>query len=66
MGDAVDITDDRLGTVVAGGSLGAEQECRRGEVRQVSRLQLEVDGHDGQGIEQLPLVLVEPLYLHIE
>ena len=65
-GDAVDIPDDRLGTVVAGSGLRAEQERRGGEVGQIASLQLEVDGHDGQGVQKLPLVLVEPLHLHVE
>ena len=65
-GDAVDIPDDRLGTVVAGSGFRAEQERGGGEVGQIACLQLEVDGHDGQGVQKLPLILVEALHLHVE
>ena len=65
-GDTVNIADNRLGTGIARGGLGAEDKCGGLEVLQLAILQPEVNIHNGQGVHQLPLVLVQTLYLHIE
>ena len=62
----VDEVDDPLGHGVARRRLGAEEEgVGLGDGVGVI-LQLLVQGDDMQHVQQLPLVLVEPLHLHVE
>ena len=58
--------DDALGHGVARGGLGAEQERLGREVQAGVILQALVQVDDLQGVQQLALVLVKALYLHIE
>ena len=55
-----------LGPYIAGSRLGAEYKRRGSKVGQTAFLEGIIDVHYTQGIEQLPLVLVHTLYLHIE
>ena len=55
-----------LGPHIAGSCLGAEYKRRGSKVGQAAVLDRIIDVHYTQGIEQLPLVLVHTLYLHIE
>ncbi len=58
--------DDGLRPVIPGSSLGTEDERRGRKVLQRAILQLIVDRQNGQGVHQLPLVFVQPLYLHVK
>ena len=64
--DAVDIADNGLGTGIAGCGFCTEQVYGGLEVGQLSVFQAEVDVHDGQSVQQLTLVFVKALNLHIE
>ena len=66
LGDPVDIADDGLGPGVAGGGLGTEDEHGGMEIGQFAVLQAEIDIHNGQGVHQLTLVLMEPLDLNVK
>ena len=66
MGQGVDHLDDPLGHGVARGGLGAEEEQvgRHLHVGVVPELLVEMD--DVHHVQQLALVLVEALHLHVE
>ena len=66
VGQRVDEVDDALGHGVARGGLGAEQEGLGREVQAGIILQALVQVDDLQDVQQLALVLVQALYLHIE
>ena len=55
-----------LGPHIAGSCLGAKYKRCGSKVGQAAVLDRIIDVHYTQGIEQLPLVLVHTLYLHIE
>ncbi len=62
----VDQVDDPLGHSISRRSLGTKQEgVRPGDAVGVI-LQLLIKGDDMQHVQQLPLIFVEPLDLHIE
>ena len=65
-GDLVDEADDRLRPVVARRGLRAEDERRGREVVDGTFLQTVVEVEDRERVEQLALVLVQPLDLHVE
>ena len=58
-----DESDDLLGHVVAGRRLSADHHRTRHERRRRVLLDPVVHGDDVQAVEQLPLVLVDPLHL---
>ena len=66
VGHGVDEADDPLGHRVAGGRLGAEQVGAGGEVEVGVGLHALVEVDDVQYVEQLPLVLMQPLHLHVK
>ena len=65
-GQRVDELDDLLGHMIAGRCLGPEEEGLGGEVHVGIVPQLVVQMDDVQHVEQLPLVLVQPLHLDIK
>ncbi len=65
-GDVVDELDDALGHHVARRRLAREDHRARHGERLGVRPQLVVTRHDVQQVEQLPLVLVDALDLHVE
>ena len=64
--NAVDIANDGLGPGITGCGLGTENIGGGLEIGQAAVLQTEVDIHDAQSIQQLPLILMEALDLHIK
>ncbi len=67
VGDVVEQLDDLLGHVVPGGGLAADHD-RPGHDGLVLRVGLDavVQRHDVKDVQQLTLVLVDPLYLDVE
>ena len=66
VGQGVDEVDDPLGHGVARGGLGAEEEGLGRGVQVGVVLQLLVQVDDVQRVQQLALVLVQALHLHVE
>ncbi len=66
LGHGADEADDLLGHVVAGGGLAAEQHAARDQPRAVAALDAVVEMDDVQGVEELALVFVDALHLHVE
>ena len=68
LGDVVDELDDQFGVHIAGSALACEEEGGRrhalGHLAMV--LQVVVQQHDMQDVEQLALVFVDPLDLRVE
>ena len=65
-GHVVDQLDDELGHRVARRRLGGEDPRARDHVHPGVVLELGVAVDDVENAENLPLVLVEPLHLHVE
>ena len=65
-GHPVDIADDGLCPGIAGGGLGAEQIDGGMEVGQAALLQTEINIHNRQDVQQLPLVLMQTLDLYVK
>ena len=66
LGDGVDELDDELGHVIAGGGFRAEDDGARDEVHVRVVLQLQVERDGVEDVQELALVLVEALHLHVE
>ena len=66
LGDVVGQLDDLLGHVVAGGRLAADQYAARSPVGGIAALDAVVQVDDVQQVQQLALVLVHALDLHVE
>src|SRR5215471_11781349 len=66
LSDPVDQSNDQLSVVVAGRGLAAEDECARVNDRGRLLLGADPERDDVDGVEQLALVLVKALDLHVE
>ena len=66
IGNRVDQLDGQLGSLIACGRLGTEDECMLGNIQCGILLDLVIQIHDMQDVQELTFVFVETFYLNVE